>query len=332
VAVVCYAGTLSKAGAAVVASYGHERVVHVSGGMERWRALGYPVEPGATRPVDPKLLETPLAPTTFVEQLVSFTSGMVIKPAYMLLSLVLILVLRGQRERDLVLMRRSMAAFLVGEAACAVNFFLGNISDSVELLHDAGMVVMGALLPWGLFLLLDRRVLGFSDPQARCVLQRFCGHCWKREEVSCGLQRLFLFLAPALAVLSLIPLSTPLTPHDILLPVFGSDVPYISSVVQLLVEFRVLPLLSAALFLATTLILTGGKESIERAQAPFFWGLGAMSFAVLRYFLHSTFGLMPIWSDLWEELTELIAVGAVGVLLWVFRSQLGLRPGEKAKA
>ena len=55
------------------------------------------------------------------EQLLVIISGLVIKPAYMVLSFVLILFLRRNPARDLVLIKWSLITFLAGEGFCAAN-------------------------------------------------------------------------------------------------------------------------------------------------------------------------------------------------------------------
>jgi len=326
---VCYSGHASQVTAASARAHGYEQAYSLKGGMERWTALGYPVVRGPpSQRLDPAQLGPPVLRPSWFEQLVDTIAGLALKPFYMLLSLVIALWLRRQQARDLTLIRQGMIAFLVGESICTLNFLsAAGGSETLELLHGAGMVVMGALLPWGLFVLLDDRVLRVSDPGARCVFQRFCGHCWKREAVNCGLQRLFLFMAPALALMALMPFSTPLRPLNVIMQIFDANVVWEKGPAVLLVELRLYPTLAALHFLWTTWRLCGDKTSIERAQGPFFWGFGFASFALMRYFMFTAYRAMPPWADWWEEATEFIAVGGTAVLLWVFRRQLGLVQG-----
>ncbi len=332
VVVVCYRGNLSRLGAATVSGHGYREVRSLAGGTEGWRARGLPLEAGPGRALDPQLLRPPVARTSLLVQLALVGSGFGLKPAYMLLSFVLIVWLRRQRARDLRLIRWGLIAFLAGECVCAINYAIGE-TDALDLVHGLGMLVMGALMPWGLFRLLDDRVLHLSDPQARCTVQRLCGRCWKKEQVSCGLQRLFLLVAPALALVALMPLSGRLHRIDLLLPTFGTDVHWFKGVPAQLVEFRLFPLLAVGLFLWTTLsLLLGGKAALERAQLPFFAGFGVLSYSLLRFFLFAAYERMPAWANWWEEVTETIAIVGVGVLLWVFRRQLELVGAAPAPA
>jgi hypothetical protein len=243
----------------------------------------------------------------------------------MVLALAIAILLARRREPDLVLVRRSMAAFFAGEGICALNFvFAAGSSVVLDLLHGLGMVVMGGLLPYGLFVFVDDRVVKLSDPAARCAFQRLCGRCIKQEPVPCAVKRLFLFAAPALAITSLVPLTLPLAPRSFFTTVLSSPTDYSRGLVLLLVEFRVYPLLAAAALLLATLLLLGGKASIRRARLPFFSGLGLGSYALLRFFLYEAFAARPVLADLWEETTELLAVLGVAVFLLCFRGPLGL--------
>lgn len=325
VVIVCDHGIRSRSAAASVASLGFREVRSLEGGMSRWVARGYPVETGSTQTSPPEVLRPPLLRLSRFQQTIETASGLILKPTYMLLSLLLIVFLRGRASRDLVLIRRGLTAFLVGEGVCALNYlaFAGG-SEALEVAHGAGMVVMGALVPWGLFLLVDERVVRLADPEAHCVFQRFCEHCWKREAVSCGLLRMFRFAAPVLALVSLMPLSTPLRPVHLILPVFGTDIEWTKTLPVMLVELRLYPILAVILFLLTAWKLRGDKESIRKAEAPFFWAMGAMSFSLFRYFLLQSYRGMPVWADWWEEVTELVTIVGIALFLWIFRRQLGL--------
>jgi hypothetical protein len=186
------------------------------------------------------------------------------------------------------------------------------------------MAGMGMFLPWGLSRLADDRVLRYEDPAATCAMQRFCGHCWKREEVSCGLQRVFLALAPALAVTALIPLGATLAPVKLEITYFGTTMVDLISLPLQLVEFRVYPVLACVLLGISTLLLVGGKRTFAWAQPFFFGGVGFMGFSLMRFMLFRAYRERIVWADIWEEATELMAVLFVLFVLFVFRKQLGL--------
>jgi rhodanese-related sulfurtransferase len=323
VVTVCYRGRMSLLAGPTVRAYGHGHVRSLAGGMQAWRAAGLRVEAGGGPEGPHGHRRVALEP---LHRQVVFVSGMIIKPAYMLLAFVLVVWLWRVRDPALAMLRRGLACFFLGEAICALEFFLGRgqFSAPLDYVHGLGMVAFGMLLPWAIFRLLDDRVLHFVDPEERCVLQRLCGRCWKRDPVTCGLNRLFVFAAPALAVIALMPLDTPLHPFHFVARVGTAEVDYGMPVLNQIVEFRVYPLVAFVLLLWTTWRLLGGVESSRRAQLPFFLGLGLMGFSLFRFFLLHAYRDIPPWADFWEELTELVAVLGAGLLLYVFRRQLAL--------
>ncbi|MFC1853370.1 rhodanese-like domain-containing protein [candidate division CSSED10-310 bacterium] len=325
IVVVCHSGTSSLPVAAMAQSYSGKKAYSLRGGMTAWQKHGLPIELGVTGAPATEMLEPPQIPLGWWEQIVVILSGFVIKPAYMILSLLIILILWGQRSRDLVLIRWAMIAFLLGETFCAATYlFAAGDCDPMELMHGLGMVGLSAFLPWGIFVLLDARILRFTEHNSRCTLQRLCQYCWKYDDVSCGLQRLFLFAAPALALIALIPLTAPLEATNVMLDIFGTKTHFRFSFPVLMCEIRLYPVTAAALMLLTLLPLSRGLKSIEKAQIPFFLGLGFMLYSLFRFFLLTGFRDLPHWVNFWEEFTELLTIIGLLLLLYVFRRQLGL--------
>ena len=69
----------------------------------------------------------------------------------------------------------------------------------------------------------------------------------------------------------------------------------------------------------------GGMQLVPHAVPDD--GLLALTFArnVSKLeILLNTYRSYPVWSDFWEETTELIFVAAIGLLLWFYRNQLKL--------
>ncbi|HSM91267.1 MAG TPA: rhodanese-like domain-containing protein, partial [Anaeromyxobacteraceae bacterium] len=114
-------------------------VLVLSGGFEAWRRAGLPIETGPS----PSLgVETaiPVRAITLVQQVVACASGCAIKPAYLLLAVFLIGLLRGAGATPLRLLRQGLLWFFVGEVLCAANFYLHRpgLLFPIELLHGAG--------------------------------------------------------------------------------------------------------------------------------------------------------------------------------------------------
>jgi rhodanese-related sulfurtransferase len=320
--------------------HGFERTVALAGGMQEWTRLGLELERGQGRALLPTTasIKPPEKHVTRLQQLVAFTSGMLIKPTYMLLSLAILLGIKRlkkardgkdgasarPRSRGLDLLGHGVRWFLVGEVFCAINFYYHptGIVFPIDLLHGAGMVAMSTLIPWGLFRLLDERLFHFSDPGQRCIVQRFCGRCWKQDGVRCGPHDVMWVVAAGLAIVALMPWSSDLRPTFVLIDVFGSMVDYGQPIVNHLVELRLYPVVGALLLLGALFFLRGGPRSIARAEPIFFIGFGFMAYPMLRHLLVNAFREALFWSDFWEEITELFMILAVGAILLVFRRQL----------
>jgi rhodanese-related sulfurtransferase len=326
-------GATATLAAGVLRAHGFARVRVVAGGISAWRAAGLMVVRGeeAATPTRFTADALPDLPLDRGEQLVATSAAVVLKPAYMLLTLALILWLRRGRPPEplrgpMRLVLLGLVSFEIGETACAVDFFAHGqgLFYPIDFVHGLGMAGMVALLPWGVFQLVDAKVVRLVDPAAHCAVQKLCGHCWKREPVSCGLHRLFVFLIPALALVALMPLSAPLAParfsSRVFLGVGESGMP----VVNQIVELRVYPLLGAAFMLVALALSGGGPTKVARAEPPFFVGLGFLGFALFRFVVGHGYRWRLPWVDFWEEATELLAIVGVAVGLWLFRTQLGL--------
>jgi hypothetical protein len=242
----------------------------------------------------------------------------------MILALALARFLRRRGERDLALLGKGMLLFFIGEGLCALRYFDIGPCDPLEMGHGLGMVAMGAWVSWGLLELFDSRVLGYSDPARACVLGRFCQHCWKREPVSCGLHRIMIFLLPVLAMLCLVPLTARPRPLVLDYSVFGTLVRDETTPLIEIMQIRIYPLFALWLFIVAFVDLRAGRAGLERAKAPFFVGLGFLSYALLRFLLQQAFGDAVFWANAWEEVTELATVLSLIWILWTFRTQLAL--------
>jgi rhodanese-related sulfurtransferase len=335
VVVACYSGMWGSLAVPLIRAHGIATVHNLEGGMQAWQVAGLPTEEGPGVAPDPASLRRPVVAMTRWHQAVGVVSGLVVKPSYMVVSLVLILLLRGERPRYLVMLRHGLVAFLAGESFCALGYLVRanwTVCDPIDVLHGVGMILLSVWLPWALFLLLDDKVVRLVEPEQRCVLQRFCGRCWKREPVACGVHTLFEFLIPGLALMALLPLTAPLRPNLFQAEVFGSMVDYGMPVGNQVLEFRVYPITASALFLVALIQLRRGTTGIAAAQLPFFAGVGFMGFSLIRFVLFQSFTPRLVWSDFWEEVTELIVMGATASLVYAFRTPLGVAWSVRSKA
>jgi hypothetical protein len=305
---------------------GFRSVYNLTGGITFWKQLGYSLQPVFDTGTADKALRSPVIEISLLSKIAMTAAAFIVKPAYIVMTFLVILMLWRKKSRDLVLIRYAMVAIFIGENACTLNYLVAsNESVWLEFLHGVGMVGMFFLLFWGLILFFDERVIHYLDRERPCVFKRHCGHCWKKEEVSCGLHRLANYFLPALAVVALIPLTMPLRPFSIIMPVFLSDVLWIKDFWNLFVEFRIYPILGALGFIITSYWTRKGRDELSKAQLPFSLALGFMSYSFFRFGLLLTFSENQAWADWWEESTEFIMISMLLLLLVVFKNQLELR-------
>jgi len=333
IVIVCARGRDSQIAAATFMAYGYRNVYSLVGGMQRWHKLGYPLQAESGTAMDKQLLPPPVVKISVLSQLAVTVAAFVVKPAYVIMSMLIFLILWPKKSSDLVLMRHAMLVFFIGENACTLNYLVAsNKSVWLEFWHGLGMVGMFFLLFWGLVRFFDERVLHYNAPDKTCVLQRFCRHCWKKEPVVCGLHRLALWLLPALALVALMPLTMPLRPFKIIMPVFLSDVVWLKDFWNLFIEFRLYPILGALGFMISLLYLRRGRSGLVKAQLPFFLALGFTSYSFFRFGLLLTFNENQGWADWWEESTEFIMIAMILLFLAVFKNQLKIEmPWPPAK-
>jgi rhodanese-related sulfurtransferase len=323
---VCEGGWQSQIAAASIMAHGYRNVYNLAGGNTGWVEMGYPLQPAVSNNAEITNLKPPIIEISLLSQWVMTLAAFVIKPAYIVATFLLIVMLWRKRSRDLVLIRNAMVLFFIGENACSLNYLVAsNSSIWLEFVHGLGMVGMFFLLIWGLVIFFDERVVHYLDPEKPCVFQRHCKLCWKKENIVCGLHRLAIYLLPALAFTALIPVTMPLRPFRIIMPVFLTDVLWLKDFWNLFLEFRVYPILGTLGFIISYLWLRKGRLALPKAQLPFFLALGFTVYSYFRFGLFLTFNENQAWADWWEESTEFILVALVMVLLMVFKNQLDLR-------
>jgi hypothetical protein len=149
----------------------------------------------------------------------------------------------------------------------------------------------------------DERILFLTRLDAGCSLRRFCGPCWKQASAPCLAHRVFLLTAPALAVLSLLPLATPIRPLDETGLVFGTPVRYSYTLAQQLIDFRLYPGLAALAFAVVSALLPLGRRVLRRLEPLVFAGVGLSSFSLLRFFLLSAYREHPVFTSLRDVTT-----------------------------
>jgi len=258
------------------------------------------------------------------EQWLAITAGFVIKPVYMLLAFIWIVWLWRRREPDLAALRRGLIAFWLGENACTLNYLcFGGRSDFWEYLHNFGMAVGFAFIAWAVLDGLDRRLIKLSPPHERCAAMNLCKTCIKYAAVPCKLQRVFKLLLPATLVMAVIPLTAGIKMVAYNAVVMGSTEQYALMASSQGFENYYCPAMAMLFITASWLVmLLKQDDPVPLAKVLFAAALGPLGFGFMRLFLSGAFADNLLWYVVWEEVTELLFVVAVGYVLWIFRHTL----------
>lgn len=290
--------------------------------------LLYPSVIGLEPPVP---MEEAARDIPLLDQTAVVLTAFVIKPLYMLLSLILAWVLRKSHDSSLIPLRWGLLAFFIGEAFCAINYLVfHDQSHLAEYLHNFGMVASFGFICYALLDGLDKRVIQYSDPEKRCALIGVCGSCIKSQNVQCGVRKLFQLATLAFGLLTFIPLAAKINGISYDAYVFDTRYNYTWLKVDQLFEIRYCPLLAMALFLSAFLVMIFSKAKIipTMTKILFSAGVGALGFGLFRLFLNSTFIQNLAWADSWEEITEFTLMVFIAYMLYLFRERFGIKIGK----
>ena len=337
---ICRSGLSSALATRRLRQLGMPDVTNVRGGMQAWVADAEPAGPAAyttLRKVSGETVGPPFRESPPLEQWAAVLSGFAIKPTYMLLSLLLIVVLWRSVHVELVALRWGLTFFLIGETACAVNYFaFADQSYLTEFVHSFGMVLCFGFATYAFLEGVDRRLIRYSDPQQRCAALGLCRQCIKQADVPCRLRQLFYVLIPAHIILAFMPLLAPIgsglagleTP-SYNTRIFGAFYNYSHPAIYQLYELRFLPVVAIALMGASlAVLLLNRSDPVRWSKFLFAAGMGPLGFSLLRLFIYAPYRQNQVWFTFWEEVTELMFVVGAGAVLWLFRR--GLFAGEGA--
>ena len=318
--VICRIGASSAAVVERLRKAGFPQAVSVEGGMDAWlqgsgpgRCRGItcaqPVAGGSAG-----LL--PRQDYTLLAQVMVTLSAFAIKPLYLLMSLLIVILLWNCPESDLASLRRSMAAFFLGEMACAVNFlFLHDQSRLWEYFHSIGMLIAFGFFFYAAMEAADARLIHFSNHSSRCALLAVCGQCYKNLAVRCRLYRLFLFVPLAAAVLPFMLFTAETHLLFFQSNVLGTEIVFGHPLVPQLFEIRICPLLAIPFLLGAWLVLWRKREGgFDESKILLAMGLGPLSFGLMRFLIYWGYSSNPLWGDFWEEATEFLFIA---FLLWL---------------
>jgi hypothetical protein len=265
-----------------------------------------------------------------LDQVMVVFTAFVMKPLYMLISLILAWLLRKSHAPDLIALRWGLLAFFIGEGFCAINYLIyQEESYLAEYLHSFGMVISFSFIAYALLEGLDRRIIQYSYPQKGCAFIALCGSCIKLHAVPCRVRKLFQFASLVLSVLALIPLISEINETSYNTYIFGTSYNYSWLRVDQLFEIRYCPLLALTMFLSAFLVMLRSKERLipKPAHILLSAGVGALSFGLFRLFLNSVYLQNLSWAASWEEVTEFLLMIIIAYILWLFRQRLEISIG-----
>ncbi|MDQ7779165.1 MAG: rhodanese-like domain-containing protein [Planctomycetota bacterium] len=325
--IMCRSGISSVDAVRRLREKGYSGAVNVAGGMEAWiREAGEDKTLGVCglHRASSDIVGIPFRRLSRFEEYLAFVSGLIIKPSYSFLSLVLVVLLWRKRTRALAALKWAMIFFVVGENFCAANYVCcGDGSPLLEIWHCVGMAFCFGLVTFAINEAVDAHMVQYSARDKKCSMLGFCRSCAKYKDVSCGLQKLFLFLCPAMAFLALMPLTAQPVDVNYNSQIFGAPYNYSHSILYQLFEIRFCPSAAIVLFAAATLVLLFKRnDPVHTAKVVFACGMGALGFSMLRFVIFRCYQENLMWFVFWEEATEMLLIVGLVVFLHIFRKQL----------
>jgi len=263
--------------------------------------LAYGMEHGGLGPSDIESFQ----PMSAGQQAAQVVAGLYIKPAYTLITILLIVILWNQSLRPMRALLWGLTAFLVGETFCAANFiFYQHESLISEYLHSYGMVLAFGFLTYSLLEVLE----------VRFHLRRY----------QTTVRRVGIFTVLMTAILAFLPLTVSVSPLEYKTELFGVPYAYARFGFYQWYEARLLPWVAFVCMIAAGLVMLLQKEAPipQKAKALFAAGVGALGFATFRVVLGALYADQLVWFEFWEELTELMMVVSVAFALWQYQPSL----------
>ncbi len=301
--------------------------LNVSGGLEAWIASVEDPEAPVFVSGTGEFVPVPYKESPVSEQAALATAILIFKPIYMLLSAALILWLWRFRSPEIRAIRWGLIAFLAGETFCAISIVFFNHADYLlELLHSYGMVVGFAFFAFAAVEMVDRRVLKFSAIEPGCALSQNCNPCVKNGGYACKVRQLALILIVAALALAFMPLTAKPMSVSYNTSVFQSPFNFSHPVVYQIFETRYVPVYAAIMLVAAIGVWVAGRGGFGLIKILVAGGIGALGFSFLRLMVFHFYSDNLVWFEFWEEATELMFIGGLAIVLWMFRGRLEPSP------
>jgi rhodanese-related sulfurtransferase len=320
--VICNVGISGAKATNTLIKMGYQNVLNVEGGLDGWISSELAPAEKRVNTLHGEDNGAPFLALNLFEQLIITSAVFFIKPLYLTLSLIIVIMLWKRSEKYYIALKWAVISFYAGEMACAFNFLLfEDQSMLMEYFHSYGMIVFIGLLVYALFDIFDRHVINYSGHEQKCILLPLCKRCYKYDDAACNIWLLFLFIIPASIIIASIPLTASTGSYFHLGYVFDTPVVFGHPVMYQLIETSFSPA-AAIVFLSLSCIplILLREKGFEFSKVLFAMGIGPLGFSLMRFFLCWSFERNPVWADAWEEITELIIILILFLIIWRIRT------------
>ncbi len=315
--VICDGGLNSIIGANTLIESSADSVYYLEGGLQKNRNSKY-ISLLSDNP-KPPINHTLTVP----EQYATYIASFVIKPLYMVLSFILVVLLYRYKQSLHKPLMIGLFFFWLGENLCMVNyFFFNDESTMVEYLHSVGMMLCFAwFMSWAIDIL-KQKLITFNVSK-RCSLVPLCSSCSYSKGKRCRVESLQQIISMACIIVALIPLTMSITHTSYTAIVFGEPYFYSHAALYQLHELRVLPIIAIVLFITSLLFSYIGQEKYRRLTDDLCaFGLGVIGFMIFRVALYGLFFSDISYFNFWEEGTELLFIIFIFIYMWIFHNGL----------
>jgi len=178
---------------------------------------------------------------------------------------------------------------------------------------------------------LDRRVLRFSSGGSNCALNEKCQPCVKDQgSIGCKVRQLALLSIITILALAFVPLTAELASVSYNTTIFHSPFNYSHPVVYQVFETHYCPVYALIMLGAALVVTFVSNRMLGWAKILGAAGTGALGFSFLRLMVFHFYSSNLIWFEFWEEATELMFIGGLAIVLWMFRERLE-KPGTETE-
>jgi rhodanese-related sulfurtransferase len=322
---ICRSGITSARAARKLSSLGI-RAFTISGGLEAWALLGSEAGDWPLISANPQAHDLVVQTGSALERAAAWATTAGLKPINLLLLLAVLALLSKSRAQDLRALLAGGVFLLTAEIISLLRFWpIPGPAVVLDYLQALALAAASGWFIYALILGLDLRILRYNAAASRCAMFGLCGSCVKfHPGTTCGLRQILKWLSPALMVLSLAPLFTPIVPQSYTTQITGFPLTQAHSVLIELVEKRYFPILGSLAFAAGFLMLYTELDRAvpKRTQHFLAAGLGVLVFTGVRLFFGSLFDQHVIWQNFWEETIILMVLAGTVSFLWHFRLRL----------